>query len=167
MSRAFVKEDKNDLAELPGRPISPNRNFVTDAGLVAIEAALGRFEAAHRAATDKGDREAAAAALREVRYWRARRASAEVVKPPADKRTASFGMTVSLRRADRREQSFRIVGEDEADPSRGTLSYMSPLARAVLTHGPERRWNDRRRSRHTGRAVGERAVQILFDAQGP
>ena len=133
MSRAFVKEDKNDLAELPGRPISPNRNFVTEAGLAAIEAALGRFEAAHRAATDKGDGEAAAAALREVRYWRARRASAEVVKPPADKRTASFGMTVSLRRVDGREQSFRIVGEDEADPSRGTLSYMSPLARAVLT----------------------------------
>ena len=136
MSRAFVKEDKNDLAELPGRPISPNRKFVTEAGLAAIEAAIGRFEAAHRAATDKGDREAAAAALREVRYWRARRASAEVVKPPADKRTASFGMTVSLRRVDGREQSFRIVGEDEADPSRGTLSYVSPLARAVLTHGP-------------------------------
>jgi transcription elongation GreA/GreB family factor len=43
-------------------------------------------------------------------------------------------MTVSLRRVDGREH--RIVGEDEADPSRGTLSYVSPLARAVLTHGP-------------------------------
>ena len=79
MSRAFVKEAENDTAELPDRPISPHRNFVTAAGLAAIEAALGRFEAAHRAATDKGDRQAAAAALREVRYWRARRASAEVV----------------------------------------------------------------------------------------
>ena len=48
-------------------------------------------------------------------------------------------MTVTLRRDDGREQSFRIVGEDEADPSRGTVSYVSPLARAVLTHGPERR----------------------------
>ena len=109
---------------------------MTEAGLAAIEAALGRFEAAHRAATDKGDGEAATAALREVRYWRTRRASAEVVKPPADKSKASFGMTVSLRRVDGREQSFRIVGEDEADPSRGTLSYVSPLARAVLTHRP-------------------------------
>ena len=44
-------------------------------------------------------------------------------------------MTVSLRRDDGREQSFRIVGEDEADPSRGTVSYVSPLARAVLNHG--------------------------------
>jgi transcription elongation GreA/GreB family factor len=135
MSRAFVKEDENDKTEFPDRPISPHRNFVTEAGLAAIEAALGRFEAAHRAATDKGDREAAAAALREVRYWRARRASAEVVKPPADKSTASFGMTISLRRVDGREQSFRIVGEDEGDPSHG-VSYVSPLARAVLTHGP-------------------------------
>jgi hypothetical protein len=67
-------------------------------GLAAIEASIGRFEAAHRAATDKGDAQAAAAALREVRYWRARRASAEVVRPSSDTRTASFGMTVALRR---------------------------------------------------------------------
>ena len=73
--------------------------------------------------------------MREVRYWRARRASAQVVNPPADKGKASFGMTVTLRRDDGREQNFRIVGEDEADPSRGTVSYVSPLARAVLTHG--------------------------------
>ena len=45
-------------------------------------------------------------------------------------------MDACLRRHDGREQSFSIVGEDEADPSRGTVSYMSPLARAVLTHGP-------------------------------
>ena len=82
MSRAFVKENENETAVLPDRPISPHRNFVTEAGLAAIETALGRFEAAHRAATDRGDRQAAAAALREVRYWRARRASAEVVNPP-------------------------------------------------------------------------------------
>jgi transcription elongation GreA/GreB family factor len=136
MSRAFVKEDENGNSELPERPISPHRNFVTEAGLAAIEAALARFEGAHRAATDEGDQQAAAAALREVRYWKARRASAEVIKPPADKGTASFGMTISLRRVDGREQSFRIVGEDEADPARGTVSYVSPLARAVLTHRP-------------------------------
>jgi transcription elongation GreA/GreB family factor len=137
MSRAFVKETENETAELPDRPISPHRNFVTEAGLAAIEAALDRFEAAHRAARDQGDREGTAAALREVRYWRARRASAEVVKPQADKSQTSFGMTVTLRRNDGREQSFRIVGEDEADPSRGTVSYVSPLARAVLMHGPQ------------------------------
>jgi transcription elongation GreA/GreB family factor len=157
MSRAFVKEDENDKTELPDRPISPHRNFVTEAGLAAIEAALGRFEAAHRAATDKGEKEAAAAALREVRHWRARRASAEVVKPPADKSTASFGTTISLRRVDGREQSFRIVGEDEADPSRGTVSY-NVAARAGRSDARSRRdgGNDRWRSHYTRRAVGER-----------
>jgi transcription elongation GreA/GreB family factor len=109
---------------------------VTEAGLADIEASLDRFEAAHRAAADQGDREAAAMALREVRYWRARRASAEVVKPSEGKGKAAFGMTVTVRRDDGREQSFKIVGEDEADPSHGTVSYVSPLARAVLAHGP-------------------------------
>jgi transcription elongation GreA/GreB family factor len=61
-------------------------------------------------------------ALREVRYWRARRATAEVVKPSEGKGKAAFGMTVTVRRDDGREQSFKIVGEDEADPSRGTVS---------------------------------------------
>ena len=136
MSRAFVKKAENETAELPDRPISPHRNFVTEAGLAAIEAALGRFEAAHGAAIDNGDKEAAAAASREVRDWRVRRASAEVVKPLPARGQASFGATVTLRRNDGREQSFRIVGEDKADPSRGTVSYVSPLARAVLTHGP-------------------------------
>ena len=121
----------------PDWPISPHRNFLTEPGLARPLGCLaGRFEAAHRAATDKGDAGAAPAASREVRYWRARRASTEVVKPPVDKSTASFGRTVSLRRVDGREQSFRIVGEDEADPSHGTLSYMSPIARAVPAHGP-------------------------------
>ena len=135
MSRAFVRETDNDSVGFPDRPISPHRNLVTEAGLAAIEAALQRFEATRREAEDKGDREAAGAALREVRYWKARRASAEVVKTTDDKSRVSFGMTVTLRREDGRKQSFKIVGEDEADPSHGTVSYVSPLARAVLTHG--------------------------------
>jgi transcription elongation GreA/GreB family factor len=45
-------------------------------------------------------------------------------------------MMVTVRRDDGREQIFKIVGEDEADPSHGTVSYVSPLARAVLARGP-------------------------------
>jgi transcription elongation GreA/GreB family factor len=136
VSRAFVRETDSDTSGLPDRLLSPHRNLVTEAGLADIEAVLDRFEAAHRAAADQGDREAAAMALREVRYWRARRATAEVVKPSEGKGKAAFGMTVTVRRDDGREQSFKIVGEDEADPSHGTVSYVSPLARAVLAHGP-------------------------------
>jgi transcription elongation GreA/GreB family factor len=132
MSRAFVKETEGNDA-LPDRPISPNRNFVTQAGLSAIGEAITRFETEHRDAVENGNAPAVAAALREVRYWRARRANAELVKP-GDRGEASFGTTVTLRRRDGREQRFRIVGEDEADPARGTLSYVSPLARAVSNH---------------------------------
>lgn len=132
MSRAFVKEADPPTIELPDRPISPHRNFVTNAGLKAIETALGRFEAALKAAVDKGDVRAAASARRELRYWSARLASAELVQPSANKGEASFGRTVTVRRQDGREQTFRIVGEDEADPSCGTVSYVSPLACAVL-----------------------------------
>jgi transcription elongation GreA/GreB family factor len=133
VSRAFVKETDSDPVGFPDRPISPHRNLVTEAGLAGIEAALERFETTRRNAEDKGNCEAGAA-LREVRYWKARRASAEVVKTPEGKNKAPFGMTVTLRREDGRKQSFKIVGEDEADPTHGTVSYVSPLARAVLTH---------------------------------
>ena len=40
--------------------------------------------------------------------------------------------TVTVRRDESRVQTFRIVGEDEAEPARGSISYVSPLARAVL-----------------------------------
>ena len=118
MSRAFVKETENDATGLPDRPISPDRNFVTVAGLADIEAALGRFEAAHRAALESGDRNSACAASREIRYWGARRASAEVVKTLDDKSKASFGMTVSLRRDDGREQAVEIRGAHAEPQSR-------------------------------------------------
>jgi transcription elongation GreA/GreB family factor len=136
MSRAFVKEADGKVEDFPDRPVSPHRNLVTPKGLEAIEAALARFEQTHRQAIAGNDAQAAVTAMREVRYWRARRASAEVIRPPAEADTASFGTTVMLRRDDGREQAFRIVGEDEADPAHGTVSYVSPLARAVMTRGP-------------------------------
>lgn len=132
MSRAFVKESESNIAVLPDRPISSQPNFVTEAGRAAIESALRRFEAAHRAAVEKGDQQAIAADLREIRYWKARLASAQVIKPTAGATQVQFGSEITIRRDDDREQTFRIVGEDEADPARGTISHASPLARAVL-----------------------------------
>jgi transcription elongation GreA/GreB family factor len=83
MSRAFIKEAEDKVEDLPCRTISQHRNLVTPEGLAAIEAALARLENALRESIANDDARAAAAALREVRYWRARRASAEVVRPPA------------------------------------------------------------------------------------
>lgn len=132
MSRAFVKEVEPQTIDLPDRPVSTHANLVTAAGLAAIERALARFEAANKAAIAKEDRLAIAAAQRELRYWKARRSTAKVVEPASDKSKVQFGATVTVRREDGRSQTFRIVGEDEAEPARGTLSYVSPLARAVF-----------------------------------
>jgi transcription elongation GreA/GreB family factor len=131
MSRAFVKETDADTIDLPDRPVSPHPNFVTAEGLSAIERELARLDAAHATAVASEDKAVIAAVARELRYWTARRASAQVIEPPADKSTVHFGASVTVRRDDGRTQNFRIVGEDEAQPSRGTLSHVSPLARAL------------------------------------
>ncbi len=132
MSRAFIKEVEYKVDDLPDRPVSTHPNFVTAEGLAAIERTLSRFEAANKAAIAKNDRTAMAATQRELRYWIARRSTAQVVESTADKSKVHFGATVTVRRDDGRSQTFRIVGEDEAEPARGTVSYVSPLARAVL-----------------------------------
>ena len=132
MSRAFVKEVEYKINDLPDRPVSMHPNYVTAEGLAAIERTLGRFEAANKAAIAKDDRTAMAATQRELRYWTARRSTAKVVEPVANKSKVQFGTTVTVRRDDGRSQTFRIVGEDEAEPARGTVSHISPLARAVL-----------------------------------
>ena len=131
MSRAFVKEVEQEIDNLPDRPVSTHPNLVTAEGLAAIERTLGRFEAANKAAVAKNDRTAMAATQRELRYWNARRSTAQVVAPAADKIKVHFGATVTVRRDDGRAQIFRIVGEDEAEPARGTISHVSPLAGAV------------------------------------
>jgi transcription elongation GreA/GreB family factor len=132
MSRAFVKDADDTFDELPDRPVSPHANFVTPEGLAAIEAALARLHEDYAAAQRSGDRAALAASARDLRYWTARRASAQVVAPPANPDRVQFGSTVTILRDDGRRQTFRIVGEDEADPTRGTISYVSPVARALI-----------------------------------
>jgi transcription elongation GreA/GreB family factor len=134
MSRAFVKEPDGQDAfeELPERPISPHPNLVTAGGLAQIETEMTRLQQDHAAAQAANDRSALARAARDLRYWNARRATAEVVPPPSDSTHVHFGSTVSIVRDDGRRQTFRIVGEDEADPARGTLSHVAPLARALF-----------------------------------
>ncbi|HKS20164.1 MAG TPA: transcription elongation factor GreA [Bradyrhizobium sp.] len=134
MSRAFVK-DSEDVEDLPDRPISDLPNDVTEKGLQQIEQALAAAHAAQAAAQEAGDRDALAHARRDVRYWSARRATAVVAPEPADNSVVRFGHTVSIVRADDRRQTFRIVGEDEADPAHGTISHAAPLARALFGKG--------------------------------
>lgn len=132
MSRAFVKESEGGEEELPDRPISPHPNLVTPEGLARIEATLAALHQEHAAAQVAEDRAALARVGRDLRYWAARRASAQLVPPPPDISEVRFGSSVTIVRDDGRRQTWRIVGEDEADPARGTLSHVSPVARALL-----------------------------------
>jgi transcription elongation GreA/GreB family factor len=132
MSRAFVKEDAEAFEDLPDLHISPHPNHVTPQGLTHLETMLNVAQEAHAAAVAAQDRAAMAHASRELRYWSARRASAQVIPDPADTSQIRFGNSVTIRRADGREQTYRIVGEDEADPARGTISYVSPLAQSLM-----------------------------------
>jgi len=132
MSRAFVKEDDNGGIEpLPDRPVSPHPNIVTAEGLALIDRTLADLQERHAAAL-QADRAAQAAIARDLRYWNTRRASAQVVKPPDTPGKVAFGTTVTIERDDGRKQTWRIVGEDEADPAHGTLSYVSPVAQALM-----------------------------------
>ncbi|HEY8616524.1 transcription elongation factor GreA [Phenylobacterium sp.] len=137
MAVAFTKEEdyESQAADLPDRPISSHPNLVTASGLAAIEAELAAARAAYQAAQAgdvKSDRTAMARATRDLRYWSQRRATAQLTEPAPEAGKVQFGRTVEIEREDGRRQSWRIVGEDEADPAKGAIFYASPLAKAML-----------------------------------
>jgi transcription elongation GreA/GreB family factor len=138
MSVAFTREEDIEAtaADLPDRPISPHPNLVTPEGLAQLDEALAAARAAYAAAQAGGgvaaDRTAMARATRDLRYFGARRASAQLTPKPDHPDRVAFGCTVAFERDDGRSQRFTIVGEDEADPASGSVSYISPLARALM-----------------------------------
>ncbi len=138
MAVAFTREEDYEAqaADLPDRPVSAHPNLVTASGLAAIETELASARGAYAAAQAEGgisaDRTAMARATRDLRYWSARRASAQLTESEGAADAVQFGRTVEFEREDGRRQAFRIVGEDEADPAAGSVSYLSPLARALL-----------------------------------
>jgi len=139
MSVAFTKEDSAETAAellLPDRPISAGPNLVTRTGLEALSRQLREAEVAYDAANRIDDvnerRRQAALPYRDLRYFAERVRTAQVVPDPADAETVGFGSTVTFSRPDGRVQSYRIVGEDEADPKAGSISHASPIARVLL-----------------------------------
>ncbi len=137
MSVAFIEEPEGGEAfeNLPDRPISPHTNFVTPEGLALIEAEVARLEK-EVASLDPADKAEDSRIGRDLRYWAARKNTAQLVEPKAGD-TVQFGSTVTVVRADEAgketRQTFRIVGEDEADPHKGSISYVAPLARAITS----------------------------------
>jgi transcription elongation GreA/GreB family factor len=139
MSVAFTKEESAETAAetlLPDRPISPHPNLVTATGLKALtrqlEEAREALEAAQKAEDVNERRRLSAIPLRDVRYLSERVRTAQLVPDPASSDVVAFGGTVTFRRADGRVQTYRIVGEDEADPKAGSISFASPVAKSLM-----------------------------------
>ncbi|RAX38264.1 transcription elongation factor GreA [Rhizobium tropici] len=139
MSTAFMKEESAEAAAetvLPDRPISPHPNLVTEAGLKALELQLQDARKAYDTANAIEDinerRRQTAIPLRDARYFAERVRTAEVVTAPGSSDVVAFGSTVTYSREDGRVQKYRIVGEDEADPRAGSISYVSPVARLLM-----------------------------------
>jgi transcription elongation GreA/GreB family factor len=150
MSSAFTKEqeDDNPREDLPDRPVSPHRNLVTPEGLAQIESELSRLHGEIERATKMEDSHALALAQRDLRYWTARRANAELIHPIADHSHVRFGHRVVVELEGGERRSFRLVGEDEADPAKGLIPYVAPLAKAL-----------------TGKSVGDKVEVIHHSAK--
>jgi len=132
MSRAFVKDSDQDGEDLPERAISPHPNLVTARGLEMLEAKVRELEAERSAARAANDAAALARVARDLRYFQARRESARPVTPPPQAQQVRFGVRALLRIPGGAERWFQLVGEDEADPKAGLISYVSPLAKALM-----------------------------------
>jgi transcription elongation GreA/GreB family factor len=139
LSVAFTKEDSAEAASetlLPDRPVSPHPNLVTETGLKALEFQLEQAREAYETAQKIEDvnerRRQAAIPFRDIRYFTARVRTAQVITDPMSSETVAFGSTVTFRREDGRVQKYRIVGEDEADPKSGSISFVSPVARLLM-----------------------------------
>jgi transcription elongation GreA/GreB family factor len=139
LSVAFTKEDSAETASetlLPDRPVSDHPNLVTEAGLKALESQLHEAREAYEAALRIEDvnerRRQTAIPLRDARYLAVRIQTAQVIASPTSTDSVAFGSTVTFRRDDGRVQKYRIVGEDEADPKAGSISFVSPVARLLI-----------------------------------
>ncbi len=151
MSRAFVKEQDGDVPEegLPERQISDHPNYVTPAGLRQLEQRVGELEerrlALLTAAEEEGSlaEEQLAYVDRDLTYFTKRLETAILVEPKGQpRRMVKFGAAVMVTEPDGTSRTFTIVGEDEADPNAGKISYVSPLAEALLDArvGAKVRW---------------------------
>jgi transcription elongation GreA/GreB family factor len=144
MSRAFVKEPDGGAPEegLPERQISDHPNYVTSAGLRRLEARVGELEQrrlellaqAEREEDDGIAEQELAYVDRDLRYYTKRLETAILVASKGQpRRMVKFGAQVTVtQKQDGARLTFTIVGEDEADPEQGRISYVSPLAAALL-----------------------------------
>ncbi len=139
MSRAFVKENDLEHAgiDIPERPLSDEPNYVTPRGLRLLYHSIDDLEKEREALIIKKDdpmvRQKIAVIERDMRYFAARIESAILTNPQNEDPThVLFGAKVTVEDEEGTSLTFEIVGEDEANIHEGRVSYLSPLAEALL-----------------------------------
>jgi transcription elongation factor GreB len=147
MSRAFVREsDFPQVSELPplASPLPAGaKNYLTPAGVRRLRDELTRLHEVERpplatAPDDDVDAKRALQVLdQRIRYLRESLSTADVTEvTPGPTGVVRFGTTVTVRETDGMETRYRIVGVDETDLDRNWVSWLSPIARALMNARP-------------------------------
>lgn len=137
MNRAFIKDpdDAGRPEELPDRPQSPHTNYVTPAGLRQLQVLKTELAARLDQSLEEGqlaDPQERAILQRDLRYYQERLNRAVLVESGRPGGRVRFGATVEVRDESGAVETYTLVGEDEADPSQGKVSWVSPLGEALL-----------------------------------
>ena len=139
MSRAFIKENDLEHAgiDIPERPISDEPNYVTPNGLKLLNEQIDALEVERGILKNKKDdpiaKQKIAIIERDMRYYAARIESAILTTPKEeDHSIVLFGAIVTVEDEESNLSVYEIVGEDEADIHQGKVSYLSPLAEALI-----------------------------------
>jgi transcription elongation GreA/GreB family factor len=139
MSRAFVKENDLEHAgiDIPERPLSDEPNYVTPFGLKLLNEKIDALEIERENLRQKKDdpivKQKIAVIERDIRYYAARIESAILTSPKDEgHEVILFGAKVTVEDEEGKMSTFKIVGEDEANIHEGKVSYLSPLAEALI-----------------------------------
>ena len=130
-------DDSAPQVALPERPQSPRPNYVTPAGHQRLRAQAADLATRLRELDPSADPHEQALLQRDLRWVEGRLQRAILVDPAAQGLDrVRFGMTVDVRHEDGSIEALTIVGEDEAEPGTGRISWSSPLAEALLDAEP-------------------------------
>lgn len=155
MSKAFTKEQddlpEDEFEEESSAPLPKGKNFITPSGQKKLQDELYHLKYRERPevtrvvqwAAGNGDRSENGDYLygkkrlreidRRIRYLSKRLQAAEVIDPAKVRsEQVQFGATVTIRTEDDELKTYSIVGVDEIEVERGKISWMSPLASALM-----------------------------------
>jgi len=139
MSRAFIKESDLEHAgiDIPERPLSNEPNYVTPNGLKLLNTQINALEIEREQLKQKKDdpisKQKITMLERDMRYYAARIESAILTSPKEENHTiVLFGAKVTVEDEEGKVSTYEIVGEDEADIHKAKVSYLSPLADALI-----------------------------------